>query len=660
MAHDLARHNRGCRLAFTCLENRITPAQFGNPWADPTHLTLSFAPDGTTAAGVPSTIAATLDGQMPRAAWQAAIVRAFQTWAEVGGVNVGVASDSGLPFGTAGATQGDRRFGDIRIGAVPMAGDALAEAIPPDPLIAGTLAGDVFFNTNASFTPDSLYAVALHEAGHALGIGSSTDPKSVMSDTFTGNTTLLSSDVASVRTLYGARAADLNEGSASNDSSGHATRINYPGGFTGSTPLVAYGDITTKSDVDYFSFPVMSNYSGPLTVRLQTTGVSLGTQRLTVIDSSGTQLARAEGSGTQGDTISITLPRVTPGANYYLRVEAAPGATFGVGRYGMAITFDGLIRPTAMSIDQVLRGPYDSLGSAAIDGLFRNPSSAAFNDDRHHDDDPGGSVTLTTTPGYAANTYYTVTASLSDAADLDFYRVRTPSPPSGGPSKVPIVLTASVRAVSPNGTQPRVQVFDENLNPVPSEILANGDGTFTIQATKAKANSWVFVRVGDAAQPGNYALDVGFGKVAADVKTFSTGTVNAGKPLTSTLYVAETQAFGLTLTANGPAGSAVEMTVTDSAGRVVFDLTASAGDTVSGVTAFLAPGEYHVRMTVVAGSGPVTFSVSGNSITDPIGPQPADSTLAPQYQNLLDPNSFLYPNGTVTTDPFLWLAWSVA
>jgi hypothetical protein len=615
-------------------------------------LTLSFAPDGTTAAGVSSTLDATLDGQMPQTAWQTAILRAFQTWSEVAGVNVSVVPDSGLPFGTAGATQGDPRFGDIRVGAVPMAGDALAEAVPPDPFVAGSLAGDVFFNANSLFTPDSLYAVALHEAGHALGLGSSTDPQSVMNDTFTGNTTLSPSDVTAVRALYGARAPDLNEGSSGNDTANHATRINYPGGYTGSTPLVVYGDVTTGSDVDYFSLPVPSNYAGPLTVHLQTTGVSLLAPRLTVFDSSGTPLAVADGSGTQGDTVTLTLPRVTPGANYFIRVDAEPGSTFVVGRYGVAITFDGLLQSTAMSIDQVLRGPYDSLGTAAIDGLFRNPAATLFTG-QGQINGPGSPNTLTTSPGFAANTHYEVMASLSGAGDATFYRVRSPATSANAP----VDLTATVRAVSPNGTQPRVRVFDGNFNPLPATILANGNGTFTIEATGVKANTWVFVRVGDAPGPGNYALDVGFGTVAADVKTFSAGTADTNGPLASTLFVAETQALGLTLTASGPVGSAVEMTVTDSTGRVVLDLTAAAGDTVSGVTAFLTPGEYHLRMTVVAGSGPVAFSIRGNVITDPIGPQPADSTLAPQYQNPQDPSTYLYPPGTVSLDPYLWLAW---
>ena len=38
-------------LTVEYLEARIAPANIGLPWRDPTHLTLSFAPDGTSIAG---------------------------------------------------------------------------------------------------------------------------------------------------------------------------------------------------------------------------------------------------------------------------------------------------------------------------------------------------------------------------------------------------------------------------------------------------------------------------------------------------------------------------------------------------------------------------------------------------------------------------------
>ena len=38
-------------LIVETLEDRIARAAIGLPWRDPTHLTLSFAPDGTSIAG---------------------------------------------------------------------------------------------------------------------------------------------------------------------------------------------------------------------------------------------------------------------------------------------------------------------------------------------------------------------------------------------------------------------------------------------------------------------------------------------------------------------------------------------------------------------------------------------------------------------------------
>ena len=52
--------------------------------------------------------------------------------------------DGGQAFGAAGPVQGDTRFGDIRVGGVPMGGDALAATVPPDPFVSGSLAGAAF------------------------------------------------------------------------------------------------------------------------------------------------------------------------------------------------------------------------------------------------------------------------------------------------------------------------------------------------------------------------------------------------------------------------------------------------------------------------------------------------------------------------------------
>jgi hypothetical protein len=78
---------------------------------------------------------------------------------------------------------------------------------------------------------------------------------------------------------------------------------------------------------------------------------------------------------------------------------------------------------------------------------------------------------------------------------------------------------------------------------------------------------------------------------------------------------------------------------------------------VTGPTALLAPGQYRIHVTATGPAGTVEFSVRGGTITDPVGPRPVNSVAAPQYQSPTNPNAFLYPNGTQTFDPYLWLTW---
>jgi hypothetical protein len=197
-------------LCLEQLEDRAVPATFGLPWADPTRLTLSFAPDGTPVAGRASDLYAGLNQDRSPNEWQRDILRAFHTWAARTNFDIAVVPDDGSRFGTPGRLQGDPRFGDVRVGGNRLSRDALAVGSPPDPALAGTLAGDVFVNTTYRFkdTPYDLYSVMLHEAGHAFGLDHSTDPNSPMFPRFNNTKTALTAgDIRAIRTLYGPRVA---------------------------------------------------------------------------------------------------------------------------------------------------------------------------------------------------------------------------------------------------------------------------------------------------------------------------------------------------------------------------------------------------------------------------------------------------------------------
>src|SRR5260370_17511035 len=115
---------RSRHLWVGLLEGRTGPALFGVPWAEPTHLTLSFAPDGTSMpGGGTSTLFQTLNKVAPTTVWEGEIPRAFQAWSSKADINIALHSDSVDPLGTSGAVEGAARFGDIRIAAGSMSDD---------------------------------------------------------------------------------------------------------------------------------------------------------------------------------------------------------------------------------------------------------------------------------------------------------------------------------------------------------------------------------------------------------------------------------------------------------------------------------------------------------------------------------------------------------
>ena len=79
---------------------------------------------------------------------------------------------------------------------------------------------------------------------------------------------------------------------------------------------------------------------------------------------------------------------------------------------------------------------------------------------------------------------------------------------------------------APSGVAPRITILDSDLNVVSAQILANGDGVFTIQAAHLDGGGNYYLQVssnGSTAGIGNYALDATFGTTAANLSTFASG-----------------------------------------------------------------------------------------------------------------------------------------
>jgi hypothetical protein len=641
------------------LEDRTAPATFGIPWQDPSHLTLSFVPDSTSIGGHTSNLFSALNSvfQTP-AAWQSEIVQAFQTWAVYANISVGLVSDSGAPLGVAGRSQGDPRFGDIRIGA-QQTSSGLAIAVPPDPYFSGTLAGDVLLNSSFAFNSGNLFAVMLHEAGHSFGLEDNNDPNSVMyRDLSVHHTTLAPEDITALQALYGVRNLDRN---GNNGSFTTATKMDYSGivpSYTGTTPVVAYGDLSRSADADYFSIQPIPAYTGPITFRLIASGISFLALRVTVYDQNEQYLGQAQSTSDFGDIVSVRLPQSNPLAQrYYIKVDSPVNTLFAIGRYALTVTFDSRLLVNPTSIPGIVRGPYDDLTNANdMAQLFSNPTNVLFNSQLSTNVTFQTAQVLESTPGYPQDMNYQQIASLNGIADAAYYQIPASRARPGSAE----VLTVRLTQLPVNGVLPIVSVYDAATKPVSANILLNGNGTYTIQVSSLTPSASYYLKVTGAQEGarGNYSLVAFFGSMDVTLTTFASSPGNnTARQINYNLYIAETQLLQFVLstgTLGGRQGSHFTMNVYDSAGNLVFTLTSQAGTTVSGPSVLLRPGAYHVRFVAAPGALLPAFRLSGLNLSDPIGAASNDPTMQPMYQSSSESSEYSYPDGTTSSDPYEW------
>ncbi len=92
------------------------------------------------------------------------------------------------------------------------AGGTLAHTFYPAPPNPEPIAGDMHLDADEAWRVGAnvdLYSVALHEAGHALGLGHTDRPGSVMYPYYKLSTGLTADDIAGIRALYGSNVAPV-------------------------------------------------------------------------------------------------------------------------------------------------------------------------------------------------------------------------------------------------------------------------------------------------------------------------------------------------------------------------------------------------------------------------------------------------------------------
>jgi hypothetical protein len=165
----------------------------GSGWGGP-------GPDGVVQLAY---VFAQMSTKLPVDSAQSEIMRAFQEWAKYANIRfvpgTGPAANRTVSVMFASGVHGDAY-------PFPPGGQVLAHTFFPAPPNPEPIAGDMHLNEDENWQIGSgidLFTVALHEAGHALGLGHTDDPTTIMYPYYRFGAVLSSGDIAGVQALYG-------------------------------------------------------------------------------------------------------------------------------------------------------------------------------------------------------------------------------------------------------------------------------------------------------------------------------------------------------------------------------------------------------------------------------------------------------------------------
>jgi hypothetical protein len=248
---------------------------------------------------------------------------------------------------------------------------------------------------------------------------------------------------------------------------------------------------------------------------------------------------------------------------------------------------------------------------------------------------------------------------LTDAADVDFYRLESPEGQFARQSTAYI----SVRSLDAGTLIPEVTVFGDHRHEIPTSTLVNGNGEVLVQIPDVREETELKIKISSADtlpvfQQGNYELNVFFTKQPTEFEEFASGHVAADSIETRQLYVATPQLFHFALAVDGDdPQSGLLLQLFDNEDQVVHRIVAAQGQVRTSGSSLLMPGTYTLAAIPLFANDstdqPMEFTLNGTVISDPFGIDP----VLPDDTEFTCPNvddGFCFPDGTQSTTAFNW------
>ncbi len=334
--------------AIELLEDRRVLSGLPVSWVSAPDLGISFAPDGTDVAGHASNLHDVFSRVASTDEWQQAIYSAFSVWLPHIDADAHVRDDNGDPLGSPGASYGDSRFGEVRIAAIPSNDDFHAFSIPHDTFVTGTWSGDIVFNSN--WRPTSLrdiYAVAVHEAGHVLGLEHGDDPASPMFEHgIPSSLEPTEADIESLKALYGSARVEgepdrrqKERRDKANDQFETAETLNPNSGFKhGRYTLL--GNISNPGDVDTYRLEGRSHRGAETdTTSIVVRSINRGSlvPTATLYQQNGQRVADQEVVQNGNGLFILRAKSINPRLRYYIQVRGAEQLPDTSGSYELTV-----------------------------------------------------------------------------------------------------------------------------------------------------------------------------------------------------------------------------------------------------------------------------------------------------------------------------------